>query len=204
MNREFLLILKLNCYRFFNFEKGKREAAAQRRPARSERKNRAFSAKRQAVWFGARAVQTENALNPLWPMRRYPYKVRHARIPARHSTSHKIYKIPENAAIASRREEHSDSQPTGVFCVQKIRIRPAGCRTNSHIFMTSAAERNLSPAACMGRTQPDRPFSFSFRPPRLRDALPCGTDKLFSKSVGQMVGQICPTTKKPSRLLVRA
>ena len=108
--------------------------------------------------------------------------MRHARIPARHSTSHKIYKIPENAATASRREEHSDSQPTGVFCVQKIRIRPAGCRTNSHIFMTSAAERNLSPAACMGRTQPDRPFSFSFRPPRLRDALPCGTDKLFSKS----------------------
>ena len=32
-------------------KKVKREAAAQRRPAKSERKNRAFSAKRQAVWF---------------------------------------------------------------------------------------------------------------------------------------------------------
>ena len=48
----------------FNFEKGetrgggkvKREAAAQRRPAKSERKNRVFSAKRQAVWFEMRSV----------------------------------------------------------------------------------------------------------------------------------------------------
>ncbi len=31
-------------------KKVKREAAAQRRPAKSERKNRAFSAKRQAVY----------------------------------------------------------------------------------------------------------------------------------------------------------
>ncbi|HIX39525.1 MAG TPA: hypothetical protein H9857_01735, partial [Candidatus Desulfovibrio intestinigallinarum] len=37
-------------------KKVKREAAAQRRPARSERKNRAFSAKRQAVWFGMRSI----------------------------------------------------------------------------------------------------------------------------------------------------
>ena len=34
----------------------KREAAAQRRPAQSERKNRVFSAKRQAVWFETRSV----------------------------------------------------------------------------------------------------------------------------------------------------
>ena len=34
----------------FSFEKGRREAE-QRRPAQSERKNRAFFAKRQAVWF---------------------------------------------------------------------------------------------------------------------------------------------------------
>ena len=34
-------------------KKVKREAAAQRRPARSERKNRVFSAKRQAVWENA-------------------------------------------------------------------------------------------------------------------------------------------------------
>lgn len=161
----------------------KREAAQRRWPEVSgkaalfPRNDRPYSLKRTAF-------QPENALNPLWPMRRYPYKVRHARIPARHSTSHKIYKIPQNAATASHREKHCDRQPTGVFCVQKIRIRPAGCRTNSHIFMTSAAERNLSPAACMGRTQPDRPLSFSFRPPRLRDALPCGAGKLFSKSVG--------------------
>ena len=42
----------------FTFEKGevKREAAAQRRPAQSERKNRAFSAKRQAVWFETQRV----------------------------------------------------------------------------------------------------------------------------------------------------
>ena len=33
------------------FSKVKREAAAQRRPAQSKRKNSVFSAKRQAVWF---------------------------------------------------------------------------------------------------------------------------------------------------------
>ena len=38
------------------FEKVKREAAAQCRPAKSKRKNRAFSAKRQAVWFGMRSI----------------------------------------------------------------------------------------------------------------------------------------------------
>jgi len=32
------------------------EAATQRRPAKSERKNCAFSAKRQAVWFETRSV----------------------------------------------------------------------------------------------------------------------------------------------------
>ncbi|WP_299391770.1 hypothetical protein, partial [uncultured Desulfovibrio sp.] len=37
-------------------KKVKREAAAQRRPAKSERKNSAFSAKRQAVWFETRSV----------------------------------------------------------------------------------------------------------------------------------------------------
>ena len=53
-------------------KKVKREAAAQRRPAQSERKNRAFSAKRQAVWFEMQSIgrpyglkrtafQTENA-----------------------------------------------------------------------------------------------------------------------------------------------
>ena len=36
--------------------KVKREAAALRRPAESERKNRAFSAKRQAVWFERRSI----------------------------------------------------------------------------------------------------------------------------------------------------
>ena len=48
----------------FTFEKGETrgggtappEAAAQRRPAQSERKNRAFSAKRQAVWFETQRV----------------------------------------------------------------------------------------------------------------------------------------------------
>ena len=37
-------------------KKVKREGGAQRRPAQSERKNRAFSAKRQAVWFGMRSI----------------------------------------------------------------------------------------------------------------------------------------------------
>ncbi|MDM8216875.1 hypothetical protein QUW15_12075, partial [Desulfovibrio piger] len=40
----------------FTFEKAKREAATQRRPAQSERKNRVFSAQRQAVWFGTHSV----------------------------------------------------------------------------------------------------------------------------------------------------
>ena len=37
-------------------KKAKREAAAQRRPAQSERKIRAFCVKRQAVWFGTRSA----------------------------------------------------------------------------------------------------------------------------------------------------
>ena len=37
-------------------EKAERETAAQRRPAQRERKNRVFSAKRQAVWFETRSV----------------------------------------------------------------------------------------------------------------------------------------------------
>ncbi|MDM8217284.1 hypothetical protein QUW15_14140, partial [Desulfovibrio piger] len=41
-------------------KKVKREAAAQRRPAQSERKKRVFSAKRQTVWLNV--FQTENAL----------------------------------------------------------------------------------------------------------------------------------------------
>ena len=40
----------------FALKKGKREAAAPRRPAQSERKNRVFSAKRQAVWFETQRV----------------------------------------------------------------------------------------------------------------------------------------------------
>ena len=40
----------------FNFEKVKRKAAAQRRPAKSERKNRVFSTKRQAVWFEMQSI----------------------------------------------------------------------------------------------------------------------------------------------------
>ena len=40
----------------FALKKEKREAAAPRRPAQSERKNRVFSAKRQAVWFETRCV----------------------------------------------------------------------------------------------------------------------------------------------------
>ncbi|HIX39305.1 MAG TPA: hypothetical protein H9857_00570 [Candidatus Desulfovibrio intestinigallinarum] len=40
----------------FSFEKGERQTAAQRRPAQSERKNRVFSAKRQAVWFETHSV----------------------------------------------------------------------------------------------------------------------------------------------------
>ena len=43
-------------YTLSPLKKGKREAAAQRRPAQSERKNRVFSAKRQAVWFGTQSV----------------------------------------------------------------------------------------------------------------------------------------------------
>ena len=37
-------------------KKAKCEAAAQRRPAQKERKNRFFSAKRQAVWFETQSV----------------------------------------------------------------------------------------------------------------------------------------------------
>ena len=40
----------------FSFERGKHEAAAQRCPAKNERKNRVFSAKRQAVWFEMQRV----------------------------------------------------------------------------------------------------------------------------------------------------
>ncbi|WP_297228154.1 hypothetical protein, partial [uncultured Desulfovibrio sp.] len=43
-------------------KKAKREVAAQRRPAQSERKNRVFSAKRQAIGLEREAFQTENAL----------------------------------------------------------------------------------------------------------------------------------------------
>ena len=38
----------------------KREAAAQRRPAQTKRKNRVFSAKRQAVWFETQSVSNWN------------------------------------------------------------------------------------------------------------------------------------------------
>ncbi len=38
------------------FEKGKTRGGAQRRPAQSERKNRAFPAKRQAVWFEMHSI----------------------------------------------------------------------------------------------------------------------------------------------------
>ena len=37
-------------------KKAKCEAAAQRRPAQTKRKNRVFSAKRQTAWFGTRSV----------------------------------------------------------------------------------------------------------------------------------------------------
>ena len=40
-------------------KKVKRKAAAQRRPAQSERKNRVFSAKRQAVWFEMQSISME-------------------------------------------------------------------------------------------------------------------------------------------------
>ena len=40
----------------FLLKKVKREEAAQRRPAQSERKNRVFSVKRQAVWFETQRV----------------------------------------------------------------------------------------------------------------------------------------------------
>lgn len=46
-------------------KKIKREAAAQRRPAKSGWKNRVFPAKRQAVWLKREALQTENALGVL-------------------------------------------------------------------------------------------------------------------------------------------
>ncbi|MDM8214568.1 hypothetical protein QUW15_00095 [Desulfovibrio piger] len=41
---------------FSTLKKVKREGGGQRRPAQSERKNRVFSAKRQAVWFETRSV----------------------------------------------------------------------------------------------------------------------------------------------------
>ena len=44
------------CRSVSTLKKEKREAAAQRRPAQSERKNRAFSAKRQAVWFEMQSI----------------------------------------------------------------------------------------------------------------------------------------------------
>ena len=40
----------------FTFEKGETRGGGQRRPAQSERKNRVFSAKRQAVWFEMRSI----------------------------------------------------------------------------------------------------------------------------------------------------
>ena len=40
----------------FAFENGNREAAAQRRPARTKRRDRVSSAKRHAVWCGTRAL----------------------------------------------------------------------------------------------------------------------------------------------------
>ncbi|WP_300772338.1 hypothetical protein [uncultured Desulfovibrio sp.] len=43
---------------YFAFEK-ECEAAAQRRPTESERKNRVFSAKRQAVWLNAKRFKLE-------------------------------------------------------------------------------------------------------------------------------------------------
>ncbi|WP_300774300.1 hypothetical protein [uncultured Desulfovibrio sp.] len=42
-------------------KKAKCEAEAQRCPAETKRKNRVFSAKRQAVWFETQSVSTENA-----------------------------------------------------------------------------------------------------------------------------------------------
>ncbi|MDM8216396.1 hypothetical protein QUW15_09590 [Desulfovibrio piger] len=45
-----------SCCFFLSVSKVKREAAAQRRPAQSERKNRVFSAKRQAVWFEMQSI----------------------------------------------------------------------------------------------------------------------------------------------------
>ncbi|WP_300801591.1 hypothetical protein [uncultured Desulfovibrio sp.] len=47
-------------------KKVKREAAAQRRPAQSERKNRVFSAKRQAVWFETQSVSNWNCSKMPW------------------------------------------------------------------------------------------------------------------------------------------
>ena len=44
----------------FTFEKGEMRGGGPRRPAQSERKNRAFSAKRQAVWFETQRVSNRN------------------------------------------------------------------------------------------------------------------------------------------------
>ena len=85
--------------------------------------------------------------------------------------------------------------------MQKIRIRPAGCRNKlegcggKKFFFSNAYEKNV--------TESEEPI-------RIQDAQPYKTlyltkpENLFSKSVGHLVGQICPTTKKPSRFLVRA
>ena len=46
----------MGCRSMSSLKKAERAAAAQRRPAQSERKNRAFSAKQRAVWFGTRGL----------------------------------------------------------------------------------------------------------------------------------------------------
>ena len=49
--------MKNRCYQSVStLKKLKREAAAQRRPAKCEREKRFFSAKRQAVWFETRSI----------------------------------------------------------------------------------------------------------------------------------------------------
>ena len=50
-------LMKIRCYQSVStLKKLKREAAAQRRPAKCEREKRFFSAKRQAVWFETRSI----------------------------------------------------------------------------------------------------------------------------------------------------
>ena len=54
---ELFFSAKRQAIEHFASEKGKaRSKAAQRRPAQTERNERIFSAKRQAVWFGTRSV----------------------------------------------------------------------------------------------------------------------------------------------------